>query len=48
MGVSIAGCIALVVLIHKQTIYVANAGDCRCLLLDTEGKIYIMNEEHKP
>lgn len=48
MGVSIAGCTALAVLIFKNKIFVANSGDCRCLVLDTKGKIFIMNEEHKP
>ncbi len=48
MGKSIAGCTALVVLLYKDFMFVANAGDCRCLLMDTQGKIYIMNEEHKP
>lgn len=48
VGRSHAGCAALVCLLIDSKIYVANAGDCRCLLFNTEGVIYSMNREHKP
>lgn len=47
-GESYAGCTALVCLLVKKKLFVANSGDCRCLLFDKEGKIFIMNSEHKP
>ncbi len=47
-GYSYAGCTALVVLIVGQKLYIANAGDCRSLLFDRTGKIFILNSEHKP
>lgn len=33
-GESNAGCTALVVLLYKKQLYVANAGDCRCLMFN--------------
>ena len=47
-GESNAGCTALVLLLHRGKIYVANAGDCRSLLLDCDGTVYRLNKEHKP
>ncbi|EGR33915.1 protein phosphatase 2C, putative [Ichthyophthirius multifiliis] len=44
---STAGCTANVVLIHKNTIYCANAGDSRCVL-STEGTLVPLSEDHKP
>lgn len=41
------GCTAIVVLIHDQTIYVANAGDSRCVMA-INGKALPMSTDHKP
>ena len=47
-GVSVAGCTANVVLIHKnQTIYVANAGDSRTVLC-RNGIPKELSTDHKP
>lgn len=43
-----SGCTALVIFITGGLLYVANAGDSRCLLFRKNGDIYVMNEEHKP
>ena len=43
-----SGCTAIVALFCNQTLYVANSGDCRSLLLKTNGEIFVMNKEHKP
>lgn len=42
-----AGCTANVALIYKNTLYVANAGDSRCLLAN-KGEIVPMSSDHKP
>lgn len=43
-----AGCTAMVCLIVDKKVYLANAGDCRCLVFDRNGVIYQLNREHKP
>lgn len=43
-----AGCTALVCLMVGKRLYVANAGDCRCLIFADNGEIFQMNREHKP
>ena len=42
-----AGCTAVVGLIKGRTLYVANAGDSRCVLAE-EGKAIEMSHDHKP
>ena len=42
-----AGCTANVALIYKNTLYVANAGDSRCLLVSKK-EIVSMSLDHKP
>jgi serine/threonine protein phosphatase PrpC len=46
------GCTANLVLITENTVYVANAGDCRCVLatLSADGKVTSLDlsEDHKP
>lgn len=42
-----AGCTAVVALIVRNTIYVANAGDSRCVL-SREGKAVELSYDHKP
>lgn len=44
---SFAGCTACVALIVKSELYVANAGDSRCILF-SDGKAIAMSEDHKP
>jgi len=44
---SFAGCTANVALIVKNELYVANAGDSRCILF-SDGKAIAMSEDHKP
>jgi serine/threonine protein phosphatase PrpC len=44
---SFAGCTANVALIVKNEIFVANAGDSRCVLF-SDGKAIAMSEDHKP
>jgi len=44
---SFAGCTACVALIVKNELYVANAGDSRCILY-SDGKAIAMSEDHKP
>lgn len=44
---SFAGCTAVVALIKNKTLYVANAGDSRCVLAE-EGKAIEMSHDHKP
>lgn len=45
---SMAGCTANVVLVTKEKIYVANAGDARCYLFKKDGKFEALSEDHKP
>ena len=45
---SMAGCTANVVLIHKNVIYCANAGDSRCILWGSEKKVVELSTDHKP
>lgn len=44
---SYAGCTANVALIHKNTLYVANAGDSRSVLCRNNAN-YDMSVDHKP
>jgi serine/threonine protein phosphatase PrpC len=44
---SCAGCTAVVALIKNRTLYVANAGDSRCVLAE-DGKAIEMSHDHKP
>ena len=44
---SFAGCTAVVALVKGRTLYVANAGDSRCVLAE-EGKAIEMSHDHKP
>lgn len=44
---SFAGCTAIVALIKGKQLYVANAGDSRCVLAE-EGKAIEMSHDHKP
>ena len=44
---SYAGCTANVALIHKNTLYVANAGDSRSVLCRNNGP-FDMSVDHKP
>jgi len=41
------GCTALVALLTEKHLYVANAGDCRCVLFQN-GKAVQMSKDHKP
>jgi serine/threonine protein phosphatase PrpC len=43
----VAGCTAVVALIRGETIYVANAGDSRCIL-SREGRAIELSQDHKP
>lgn len=43
-----AGCTANVVLVTKNEVYVANAGDARCYLVTKDGKFEALSEDHKP
>lgn len=43
-----SGCTTLVVLRVGRRLYVANAGDSRCLIFRSDGQILQMNIEHKP
>ena len=43
-----AGCTACVVLITKDTIYCANAGDSRSCLATKKGKVIELSHDHKP
>lgn len=45
---SMAGCTANVALITKTKIYIANAGDARCVLFTKDGQIVPMSLDHKP
>ena len=42
-----AGCTSVVALIHESTLYVANAGDSRCVLC-REGRALELSIDHKP
>jgi serine/threonine protein phosphatase PrpC len=42
-----AGCTSVVALIHNDTIYVANAGDSRCVL-NRDGRALELSVDHKP
>eukprot|EP01016_Furgasonia_blochmanni_P013105 TRINITY_DN1662_c0_g4_i2.p1 TRINITY_DN1662_c0_g4~~TRINITY_DN1662_c0_g4_i2.p1 ORF type:complete len:301 (-),score=80.12 TRINITY_DN1662_c0_g4_i2:66-968(-) len=44
---SFAGCTANVALLHQNTLYVANAGDSRCVL-SSKGQAIAMSYDHKP
>lgn len=44
---SFAGCTANVALIYKNELYVANAGDSRCLI-SCKGQVVEMSTDHKP
>lgn len=46
-GDSYAGCTAIVALMVKDKIYVANAGDSRCVVA-TKGDVVPLSEDHKP
>jgi len=46
-GDSYAGCTAIVALMVKDKIYVANAGDSRCVIA-TKGDVVPLSEDHKP
>ena len=41
------GCTANVLLIKNNFLYVANAGDARCIL-SVNGKVFTMSTDHKP
>lgn len=41
------GCTAIVCLITDKLIYVANAGDSRCIVVKQD-KVLDMSEDHKP
>ena len=43
-----SGCTALVCLVVKNVMFIANAGDCRALLFKSNGVIFQLNKEHKP
>jgi serine/threonine protein phosphatase PrpC len=43
-----AGCTSCVVLITKDTIYCANAGDSRACLATKKGKTIELSHDHKP
>jgi serine/threonine protein phosphatase PrpC len=43
-----AGCTSCVVLITKDTIYCANAGDSRACLATKKGKVIDLSHDHKP
>lgn len=45
---SFAGCTANVVLITREEIYVANAGDSRALIYTSDGTVIPMSVDHKP
>lgn len=42
-----AGCAAIVTVLTKTSIIVANAGDCRCMLCEND-KVVEMSHDHKP
>ena len=42
-----AGCTAVVCLVTETEIYVANAGDSRCIV-SVGGKVEALSEDHKP
>jgi len=44
---SMAGCTANVAIIYKNQLFVANAGDSRCCLMDN-GKVTELSTDHKP
>lgn len=47
-GTIFAGCTANVVLVTKQEIYCANAGDSRCYLYSKDSQCIPMSTDHKP
>jgi len=45
---SMAGCTANVLLIHRNMMYCANAGDSRSILFGAEKRVIALSEDHKP
>ena len=43
-----SGTTALVALIRKSKVYLANLGDCRALIVDKTGKIVVETKDHTP
>lgn len=43
-----AGCTANVVIVTPTQIFVANAGDARCVLWQKNGEMKSLSEDHKP
>jgi serine/threonine protein phosphatase PrpC len=46
--ISRVGCTSIVVLVTKEYIYVANAGDCRAVACTEEGQCKPLSKDHKP
>lgn len=42
------GCTALVILVTKADIYIANSGDCRAVCVSYSGKTESLSRDHKP
>ena len=42
------GSTALVILVTKSDIYIANAGDCRAISCNFDGEIVHKTKDHKP
>lgn len=43
-----AGCTACVILIAQDTLYCANSGDSRAILVNKQGKVTELSHDHKP